>query len=174
MVYQWKHHEHKVSAATVGKILESMPQITPEAVVAAARPETSPLHSLFCWDDTIAAEEWRKQQARVLIANIEIVEPEQPTVRAFLNIRTVTGESEYFATKQAMANKETREQVLAAAVKELQAFRRKYSGLSQLAGIFAAIDEQVQSTKIVAYEPQTAKDKNRPIDLRPTKQQASG
>lgn len=41
--------------------------VTAEAVVAAATPETSPLHSEFEWDDTKAGHQYRLGQARELI-----------------------------------------------------------------------------------------------------------
>jgi hypothetical protein len=41
--------------------------ITPEAVVAAARPKNSPLHQLFDWDNEVAGDKWRNHQARILI-----------------------------------------------------------------------------------------------------------
>lgn len=47
-------------------------RLKPEWVVDAARPEDSPLHDYFTWDDTLAAEERRKDQARPLIRSVEI------------------------------------------------------------------------------------------------------
>lgn len=50
----------KLAAANGGNL-------TAEFVVQAARSKKSPLHSFFTWDDTLAAEEYRKEQARRLI-----------------------------------------------------------------------------------------------------------
>ena len=47
--------------------------LTPEAVVRAAKKQSSPLHGCFDWNDTDAAEKWRHQQARVLIHNVQVV-----------------------------------------------------------------------------------------------------
>jgi hypothetical protein len=41
--------------------------ITAEMVLLAAKHPKSPLHSLFQWDDSLAAIEYRKEQARRLI-----------------------------------------------------------------------------------------------------------
>jgi hypothetical protein len=54
-------------------IEEAGGRITPKAVVDAARPEDSPLHSEFTWDDSVAGEKWRLQQARHLILRIRVV-----------------------------------------------------------------------------------------------------
>lgn len=47
-------------------------KITPEIIVNASRPTDSPLHQYFNWDDEKAAEQWRMQQARILLNNIEV------------------------------------------------------------------------------------------------------
>jgi len=48
------------------------------ALVDAARPESSPIHGLFEWNDEIAGEKWRVSQARVVICSIRTVD-EQST-----------------------------------------------------------------------------------------------
>jgi len=52
--------------------LETDGRLTPDAVVDAARPINSPLHSFFEWDDTAAAHEWRREQARELIRSVTV------------------------------------------------------------------------------------------------------
>jgi len=47
--------------------------LTPQEVVDAAREKDSPLHSLFEWDDSKAAEEYRKGQARKLLNGLGFV-----------------------------------------------------------------------------------------------------
>jgi hypothetical protein len=47
--------------------LEKKGRITAHAVLDAARPESSPIHDCFDWDDSEAAEKWRLEQARVTI-----------------------------------------------------------------------------------------------------------
>lgn len=46
--------------------------ITPPAVVESARPDSSPLHHHFEWDDTEAAHSFRLSQARGLIRRFEV------------------------------------------------------------------------------------------------------
>ena len=46
--------------------------LLPEQVVEAARDHVSPLHKHFEWDDSVAAEAWRKNQARQLIQSYRI------------------------------------------------------------------------------------------------------
>lgn len=62
--------------------------VGPEQLVERARPGDSPIHHLFEWDDAVASERYRLEQARLYIARVEYVpaperEPvlvEMPTV----------------------------------------------------------------------------------------------
>ena len=46
--------------------------LTPEIVLDASRPKNALLHAYFEWDDSVAAEHHRLQQARTLLNNIEV------------------------------------------------------------------------------------------------------
>lgn len=45
-------------------------RLTPGIVIEAARDANSPLHGYFEWDDSIAAENYRTEQARTLIRSV--------------------------------------------------------------------------------------------------------
>lgn len=47
-------------------------RLTPEQVVADAKRKASPLHEMFEWDDAKAAHSFRIEQARSLIASVEV------------------------------------------------------------------------------------------------------
>ncbi len=47
-------------------------KLTPDVIVEEAAKPESPLHECFQWDDNKAAQQWRLQQARILINNIEV------------------------------------------------------------------------------------------------------
>ena len=55
----------RLSKANKGKV-------TPALVVLAARPDESPLHQYFEWDDTKAGEKYREMQARTLLRACKI------------------------------------------------------------------------------------------------------
>lgn len=61
-----------------------------EDVLAEARDEGSPLHKHFEWDDSEAAEQYRKQQARSLIqkCKITLIESQPVEIRAFVSLPT--------------------------------------------------------------------------------------
>jgi hypothetical protein len=62
--------------------------LTVDAVLEAAQDETSPLHKHFTWDDSKAAQEYRRWQARSLIAKCRVVVESRPDthVRAFVSL----------------------------------------------------------------------------------------
>ena len=80
----------QVIGETLSQIAEEHGGIAPEAVVEAARPESSPLHPCFTWDDSVAANEFRKGEARNLVRVVQ-VEPTTSVapVPAFVNVTTV-------------------------------------------------------------------------------------
>lgn len=46
--------------------------LTPQNILDASRPKKALFHKLFQWDDTLAAENYRLQQARTILNNIEV------------------------------------------------------------------------------------------------------
>lgn len=147
MVYKWRGYNYGVKAQIVGEEIEKIEQeqgsVTAQAIVNAARSEENPMHSLFEWDDHIAAEKFRCDTAgRILSCLVVTSEIEEPT-RAFVNIVEVAHSNKgvYANIKSAMENNETREIVLKNAIAELMAIRSKYSNLSELAGVFTEIDK---------------------------------
>lgn len=47
--------------------------IKPQVIVKEARPKKAPLHPVFEWDDSVAAEEYRLVQARNLVRAVHVV-----------------------------------------------------------------------------------------------------
>ena len=59
-----------------------------DQVLEEAKSESSPLHSHFEWDDSAAAQSYRRQQARTLIqrCKITLIESEPVQIRAFVSL----------------------------------------------------------------------------------------
>lgn len=117
--------------------------LSPQDVVAAARPKSSPLHGAFCWDDTEAANKYRLWQARMLIRTtvqyLEVSGDKTP-VRVFVSLTTDRDEEEggYREVLSVLSDAGHRNQMLSDALEELEVFERKYKLLTELAGVFAA------------------------------------
>ena len=149
MIYQYSTgYRGKQNAQAMGEACERIEQrgtLTPAALVDEARPEDSPIHDSFEWDDEVAAEKYRQSQASYYIRHLEAVpvgcsEPQ----RAFVPLTPVSakgGTFGYMNITSAMASEPTRAIVLDRAMRELRAFREKYEKLDELAEVFEAIDK---------------------------------
>jgi len=77
-VYSWKIEglakrvDPLIAAQELQRIQNTYGSITPEVLVDEAKNEDSPLHPMFEWDDSRAAENYRLQQARTLLNNIRV------------------------------------------------------------------------------------------------------
>jgi hypothetical protein len=119
-------------------------ELRPVDVVAAARPAKSVLHRKFTWDDTAAAEQWRLQQARQLIrVTVEYIGTGDSRVvaRTFVSLKPDRESSGggYRAMVSVLSNTEFREQLMADAMEDMVAFRKRYSALKELSEVFAAM-----------------------------------
>lgn len=114
-------------------------QITPQEVLEKARDVNSELHKCFEWDDTIAAEKYRLQQARSIIINLVYApkKEEEQSVRCFSLTSKV---STYQPTQQFLVQEDEYQTLLKRALAELEAFKRKYHTLTELEAVFEAIE----------------------------------
>ena len=143
MVYKFKTGARiKTDAQITGAELERLEaegNLTAKALVDASRPENAPLHKEFEWDDSKAAESYREQQARHIINSIEIVREEKEPMRAFFNIQR--SEPQYHHVMAIMREPDSRQALLETAFAELNACKRKYKGLKELANVFAELEK---------------------------------
>lgn len=150
MVYQWKIGSlAKVSADVAGRECERLAAtsegLTPDTLLEASRDAAAPLHGCFTWDDAVAGEAYRRIEARQII-NALIIEPDvehKEPVRAFFRVQDARA---FEPTSVIMREQDKRAALLATALRELAAFRRKYQQLDELADIFAAIDAKEAET----------------------------
>jgi hypothetical protein len=144
--FGWKNQRIGGSGDAVGKHLRVLEKrygaLTPELIVEEARPADSPLHRYFEWDDTAAAEAYRREQARGLLRAVVMESPAEPGVhiRAFVNIQGQEGGA-YVNTIRAMSDEQMAEQILVRALAELRSFKAKYQHLDKLRPVLMAIDK---------------------------------
>jgi hypothetical protein len=70
------------------KRLEKTGRLQPPDVLDAARPETSPLHPAFEWDDGEAAEQFRLIQARQLIRAVVVISKGQTPRSVYVHVQS--------------------------------------------------------------------------------------
>lgn len=142
MVFEWKSGSRfKVDANTAGAVceqLEAAGNLTAKALLDVSRPEDAPLHSEFEWNDTVAAERYREDQARNIIRHLVVrldAKPDTP-VRGFFRIEQA--EPRYTNVNAILTQRDLRAELIQQALEEMAAFQRKYGTLTELAMIFEA------------------------------------
>ena len=117
------------------RIKEKHGELQPEFVVDESRDKDAVLHCCFQWDDTKAAELYRKEQARKLIGNIIVtVEEENVTikVRNFVNVRIEdNGGRTYIPTREVFNNDVSYNDLLSQAKEDAARFVRKYHQIEE-------------------------------------------
>lgn len=145
MVYKYAPGSHiKTDPNITGRMCEELEKtedgLTAQTLLDANRPKDAPLHREFEWDDAAAAEAYRLDQARYILRSLVIVPSEdkpKETVRAIFTI----GEGRYESIRTILATPEKKSALLVVALRELEAFKRKYATLEELALVFNAIKE---------------------------------
>lgn len=143
--YSWKDgFRANVKADTVGEVLDTLRNsetgLTAKAFVDISRPEESVTHKMFEWNDSIAAEKFREQQARVIIGHITVeYESVKTPQRAFYHLSFT--DPQYRSVGEIKENAEDAAALLSMAKRELITFKTKYSILKkELGPVFEAID----------------------------------
>jgi hypothetical protein len=153
--FRWSNSRYSgiVSAAVFGKWLTSLPDTNPATVVEHAANRKSPAHKLFNWDDSAAAREFRLTQARLILGSFvietEIVSGKSKKPRS-ISVPYISRSAPglYEITTDAMRIPEKRDFMLSQALAEVKRWRRRYANLSELAVVFAALDEvQARTTR---------------------------
>lgn len=128
--------------------------LRPASVVDAARDEKSPLHGAFEWDDTEAAQKYRLLQAQSLIRSfkVEIERNGQTlTVPVFVGVSTDrTGDkadNPYRMLEQVVEKPDLMAVAVRDAIDQLEALRKRYAHLQELADVWAAIDKHAKRCK---------------------------
>lgn len=139
--YEWAEGSRMTGdaelAAKVCKELEAKGSFSAEELVDASEAEDAPLHDMFEWNDTIAARKYRIEQAKKIIRSIVVVMDDKPVrYREFSSVSSKT----YMSTMTALSSERTREILLNSAKTEMERFKAKYKTLTELAGVFDAID----------------------------------
>jgi hypothetical protein len=124
-------------------LLEVAGGLSVDAVIADAEDEGSPLHHLFEWDDTAAAEKFRHVQARALIGRVRVTvitaEDKEPVrVRAYVSRQEIgqAGESlpagTYLPIEDVAGATDREAALLRALRRDIARLRAKYRGYEAL------------------------------------------
>lgn len=128
--------------------LDEQEKLTPENVVTAARDEASPLHSLFEWNDEVAAAKYRTTQARHLIAYYQIrvvVHKQSYSISEFVEKPLKNDRAQgYISVKRLVSNRE----LAAAFVEEQLGIARTYLdkavAYAEVLGLLEEVEERIE------------------------------
>ena len=128
------NHVPDLDAQRIGEHLDELIDNSHEAVgteeiLADARHARSPLHTAFEWDENVAAERFRRKQAKALVGNLVVEKDGTPTrTRAFVYVSHPEHEGRhvYLNVRSAMARPEFREQVIEQAIHSLERWLNFY------------------------------------------------
>lgn len=143
MAIEWK--VKGIYKANAQAVYDEIQQIgdtyTPEQIVEKATDESTELHKCFEWDDSAAAHKYRLSQAQgiircLVVVNEKVEDKELPTVRAIVS--TNMRENTYEPVRITIRNVDSYERLKAEALRELEAFKKKYAVIEEIGDI---IDE---------------------------------
>ena len=139
MAVMWSMKLFKADANKVYEDLEKIQEKTPQNIVdyAADHPE-SELHKCFTWDDTKAANEWRKCEARQVV-RLLVFEDESEEEPTKVRVLQKTAEA-YKPVTQIVRNEDEYKELLKRAKAELASFKERYKTLVELEAVLEAID----------------------------------
>lgn len=166
--YEWKPQTYgiEVDAETAGKefarIAKRDGDIDPVIVVKESKGKASPLHNCFEWDDKVAGDQYRVDQARYLIRHIVTVpvradtEEEMQPVRAFVKVNgneeDTAEEREalprrYVPIQQVMGDEDLRRRYVKQAYRDLVSWRKRYADIKEFSTLFIEIDKLGEKIK---------------------------
>lgn len=151
MIYKWRNGSHitGIDPAQAVERLSSIPArhgideggLSAEIVLDDSRDVSSPLHPAFQWDNEVAAEQYRLNQARHILSCVVVVktteegkELPETARRMFVAVRK---DNEASAHLYVLTTVDTVDQRLQQALRELESLERRFGDIDELAAVFA-------------------------------------
>lgn len=147
MVYEWKFPDmYPVGAQEAGQELERIynerGQLDGKDIVDESRPDGAVLHPCFEWRDPVAAELWREHQAegivRCLVTTCETKGGEPAEIRAIIHAAGT-----YRPINVVLESPDMEQEMRQNALRDMIAFKKRYSALTSLAPVLRVIDKTV-------------------------------
>lgn len=127
--------------------LASEGRLNADEVVKENTPADAPLHGEFEWDDTKAANEYRKDQARYLMRHlvyVNVEEPESAPTRCFFKVEPTS--NNYEPIEQIVKSVDKTKLLIQNAYREMVSYRDKFAGVLEQCG--ATVDVAAVLSKL--------------------------
>lgn len=142
--YKWKFGFFKqADAQKIGEELDEMSTINVDNILEKAKNENTELNKIFDWDNEIAGEKWRRQQANQMIQDLQVVvvkgdkENKPKTTKAFVTLKR---ETEYEPIEAVVNDPLKYESLREIALNKIRKIRQDYAEVESLKELYAMID----------------------------------
>lgn len=141
--YKWRDGTpYATDPELVGGVVEQIEArdgaVTRESFLEASRAEDSPTHSMFEWDDAIAAEKFRLNEASKIIGALQIVYDDadgtERSVSGFINVKNEK-RAVFKNVVDALSDQESRELIIARLRREVESLIERNRNIEELADI---------------------------------------
>lgn len=140
----------------IAKLMEGTGYTTPRIVVNDARDPKSPLHDYFEWDQKVAAEKWRIEQAGYLLRHIsiEVLGNDKQEIRGFYSVTPssdmhASEPKVYVSLNTILTDKDKRDEVIAYALRELNGWMQRYNQYKEMKHLIKIMSVEVTKIKKV-------------------------
>lgn len=177
--YRPGHENKHVSAQVVHERIVRIQQrnngyAEPKHVVNDARPAASPIHNCFTWDDAVAGELHRENEARALIRSVVTIEYDDDDNEfrrvdpAFVAVARPFQESAgYLPTENAMADPEIRASVVATQRAFLEGWVKRNRNITELAELAERVERDLAATAEAARQKRNKRRREKAATARP-------
>jgi hypothetical protein len=116
-----------------------------KSVLDAARDQSNYLNRFFDWEDSVAGEKWRQEQARQLVSSIDIVETHKGKERAlpaFVSINQRGGHS-YHPIGEVLGSAELQIIALRQAEADFESYSKRLMRFADIANAIRAVRDLI-------------------------------
>ena len=137
----WKVGIFKADAKRCAEEILSLDEIEPETVLDKARDPNTELHKCFEWNDSKAAEEYRKIQAGQVIRYLVIKsKTEDKGETQYRLLHKTEAKEPYKPITFIVQHEDEYAKMVQRAWNELEVFKKKYQSLSEFEEVFEFIE----------------------------------
>lgn len=92
-MFEWKTGtRYAVAAEDAAEELEririTFGDLNPESIVRESSPPGAALHSMFSWNNRVAADKWRAQEARKIVRALVVVDDQEERQPVYVHVNT--------------------------------------------------------------------------------------
>ena len=154
--YSWSDgFGYDIDADIVGGVCEQIEteegSVTKERFLEVSRPDNSPTHELFEWDDAKAAEAYRLDTSRRIIYCLRVTyinsDNKECNVKAFVNVSEFSEKTQYESIELVLKQEDKKATYLARIKQELNNYIQRNSHVEELADILIDAGEKLKKER---------------------------